>query len=281
MQGHGYVVYDFPDYAHQIADPPEDHTAYSATGYPDKSPYGRGMATDLMPHPDPKMPTLAQIGLLMYNDKMAGHPALAAMKYQNWTDASNSCWHDKWQPSHERTPSSDRGHQHNSYYTNYVDSHVMAGYDPVAVLLGGGASLMQTAALIKDTTGRHYWTDMVTSIRPVVPGADGRGEVNDFYRFMGKVGAQYAAEIRCKNFNPSAEPYGQPLDDPSYEGLIGMGLVDLSKTGSGSPGPVGPPGPAGIPGAPGEKGDKGDVGDPGVGLEPGAEIRLGFTGTVL
>jgi len=100
-----------------------------------------------------------------------------------------------------------------------------------------GGNLMTTAALIKDKAGAHYWTDMVTSIRPVTPGP--RGEVNDFWLYMGKNGSQYAAEIRCKNFNPSAEPYGQPLDAPTYEELIGMGLADVSKQ-SGTPVPPDP-----------------------------------------
>ncbi len=93
---------------------------------------------------------------------------------------------------------------------------------------GREANMATVAALVHDKAGNHYWTDMVTSIRPVSPGP--RGEVNDFYRFMGRIGPQYMAEIRCKNFNPSAEPYGQPLDSPTYEDLIAMGLVDVSKT---------------------------------------------------
>jgi hypothetical protein len=136
MQGYGYTVYDYPDDAHLLANPAEDHCPFSDTGFPSESPYGRGMATDLMPHSDPKMPTLVQIGLQMYNDKMAGHPALAAMKYQNWTDTDNNCWHDKWQYSHVRSSSTDRGHQHNSYYTDYVDSNAMTSYDPIARLRG-------------------------------------------------------------------------------------------------------------------------------------------------
>jgi lysozyme len=90
---------------------------------------------------------------------------------------------------------------------------------------------MTVAALVHDKTGKHYWSDMVTSVRPVGPGP--RDEVNDFYRFMGRVGPQYMAEIRCKNFNPSREPYGEPLDSPTYEELIAMGLVDLSLSGGG------------------------------------------------
>ncbi|MES2211466.1 MAG: glycoside hydrolase domain-containing protein [Chloroflexota bacterium] len=90
---------------------------------------------------------------------------------------------------------------------------------------------MTTAALVKDKAGKHYWTDMVTNVRPVDDAP--RAEVNDFYRFMGRAGAQYAAEVRCKNFNGSHEPYGEPLDAPTYEDLIAMGLVDVSLTAAG------------------------------------------------
>ncbi len=103
-----------------------------------------------------------------------------------------------------------------------------------ALLYGGAPTTevtMTTAALVKDKAGRHYWSDQVTTVRPVGPGP--RDEVNDFYRFMGRAGAQYAAEIRCKNFNGSHEPYGEPLDSPSYEDLIAMGLVDVSLSGAG------------------------------------------------
>jgi hypothetical protein len=93
---------------------------------------------------------------------------------------------------------------------------------------------MTVAALVHDAAGKHYWSDMVTSVRPVGPGP--RDEVNDFYRFMGKAGAQFTAEIRCKDFNGAKEPYGKPLDSPTYEDLIASGLVDISKSTSGGSG---------------------------------------------
>jgi hypothetical protein len=97
---------------------------------------------------------------------------------------------------------------------------------------------MTVAALIQDAKGAHYWTDMVSTIRPV--STAGRGEVDEFWMFMGRAGAQYAAEIRCTGFNPSREPYGKPLLEPTYEGLITRGFVDISKTKL-SPIPTPPP----------------------------------------
>ena len=99
---------------------------------------------------------------------------------------------------------------------------------------------MTTAALIQDAKGNHYWTDMVATIRPV--STSGRGEVDEFWMYMGKSGPQYAADIRCKNFNPSKEPYGAPLDAPSYEDCVARGFIDLSKIGHGPTQPVPPAG---------------------------------------
>jgi hypothetical protein len=116
-----------------------------------------------------------------------------------------------------------------------VDFNAFRGTASQYQLLINGTTVkavdMTVAALVHDKAGKHYWTDMVTSVRPVGPGP--RDEVNDFYRFMGRAGAQYMAEIRCKNFNPSREPYGEPLDTPTYEDLISMGLVYISMSGGG------------------------------------------------
>lgn len=140
LRGHGYVVYDYPDDAHLMAIPPEDHTGFSATGWPGASPFGRGMAIDIMP-PDPAkgLPTLAQLGAKMVADKMAGRRELAPLKYQNWTDDEGACWHDSWQPNYARRPSTDKGHVHQSARTDYVDSDAMVHYDPVAELMDASA----------------------------------------------------------------------------------------------------------------------------------------------
>lgn len=136
LVGYGYTVEYYPDYAHQIATPAEDHTAYSQTGWPITAAYGVGWADDIMPHSDPRMPTPGQLGAKMVADKQAGRPELVPLKYINWTDAASNCWHDKWQPDHVQTASSDRGHTHVSFRSDMEKSTAMANYDPVAELLG-------------------------------------------------------------------------------------------------------------------------------------------------
>lgn len=132
---HGYTVYYYPDRLHLIAVPAEDHTPYSETGWPIRADYGVGWALDIMPHADSRMPTPGQIAWQMISDRLAGHPATAPIKYINWTDDSNNCWHDKWQPNHVRTASNDRGHTHVSQRSDMDTSTLMLNYDPVAELL--------------------------------------------------------------------------------------------------------------------------------------------------
>lgn len=155
MVGHGYTVYYYPDLSHQLADPPEDHTAYSATGYPDRSPYGYGFADDLMPHPDPKMPSLSAIARLMIAHKNAGRPELAPLKYLNWTDDQGYCWHDTWTPNFARRSSTDRGHNHTSWRTDYQFSTLLAGYDPVAEILGSGNTM---SVVVRCTENGGYYS---------------------------------------------------------------------------------------------------------------------------
>lgn len=141
LMGHGYRVDFYPDVSHQVANPPEDHCPYSETPWPGEQPYPYCDAIDFYPHADPKMPTLAQIGAQVTADKQAGVAGVAWLKYQNWTDANDACWHDSWQPSFSRRSSSDRGHNHNSVRTDYVKSNVALGYDPIARIMNGGRKM--------------------------------------------------------------------------------------------------------------------------------------------
>lgn len=162
LTGYGYVVYYFPDEAHQIAVPAEDHTPYSETNWPGEQPYPHGMAIDIMP-PDPalKLPSLAQLGAQMYADRQAGLPGIAWLKYQNWTDAHDDCWHDKWQPEHERSGSDDEGHIHQSVRTDFVNSNAAQGYDPVARVRGKKGTRMRCYKA--SDNGTLYLGDGMTS----------------------------------------------------------------------------------------------------------------------
>jgi len=142
LQGHGYTVYAYPDEAHQTAKTPEDHTAYSATGWPGKAAFGVGYAIDIMPpKPDQKskidglpLPNLVVLGDQLVADRMANIPDLAWLKYVNRTDSTGKCWHEKWQPDHARSTSNDKGHIHASART---DKTAATNYDPVARIRGG------------------------------------------------------------------------------------------------------------------------------------------------
>lgn len=135
LRGYGYTAYDIGNERHQLADPPEDHMPYSATGWPNRSPRWYGFALDIMPPPaGSKLPTLPQLLGQIYADKMAGHPGVAWLKYMNWEPQgpSGPCYHDKWQPSHVRTTSGDRGHGHLSGRSDHYLTDTTGGYDPVA-----------------------------------------------------------------------------------------------------------------------------------------------------
>jgi hypothetical protein len=166
LAGHGYNVEYYPDYAHQIAIPAEDHTAYSETGWPITAAFGVGWADDIMPHDDPSMPTPGQIGAKMVADKQAGRPELAPLKYLNWTDESGNCWHTKWQPSFVQTTSSDRGHTHVSMRSDMETSTAMEHYDPVAELMinsSGGdmphfLNVANGGQYMADSNFEHVWS---------------------------------------------------------------------------------------------------------------------------
>lgn len=137
IRRHGYTVYTAGDRDHQMAEPPEDHTAISQSGWPIASAYGVGHAMDVMP-PTAAMvarglPTLAQIGAQMYADKQSALPAAKWLKYVNWEPSGpgGPCVQDSWQPNHQRSSSSDRGHIHVSGRSDMDTSTSADEYDPV------------------------------------------------------------------------------------------------------------------------------------------------------
>lgn len=139
LRRHGYTGpgVGIGDQAHLTATPPEDHTPYSHTPWPGSQPYPRILAFDLMPNSG--IDILALSGQI-FDDKSSGHPALAPLKYMNWTDSAGNCWHDSWQSNHTRYASSDRGHSHFSWRTDYVNSTLLSTYDPLGT--GGTSSML-------------------------------------------------------------------------------------------------------------------------------------------
>lgn len=115
----GFTVYHYPDEAHLTADPPQDHTPFSATGWPVPSARGIGHAIDIMPMPG-LMP-LPDLARRLIADRDAGVPGTWAFKYINWTDEWGDCRHVAWQPDKTVTTSIDRGHIHLSLRSDADD----------------------------------------------------------------------------------------------------------------------------------------------------------------
>ena len=81
LQGYGYTVYSYPDESHQKANTPEDHTSYSATGWPNASPRWWAFAIDVMPKKSGGMADLARMARRIIADKDAGVPGTEWIKY--------------------------------------------------------------------------------------------------------------------------------------------------------------------------------------------------------
>jgi len=139
LRRYGYTVYDLGNSRHLDADPPEDHTPYSETGWPRRSPRWWLHAIDIMPPPPRSgLPLLQQLGAQLYRDKQAGHPGVAWLKYMNWGPQSDSsAVQDSWRPDHQRSASKDAGHIHLSGRTDMTGYAGADDYDPVARIRGG------------------------------------------------------------------------------------------------------------------------------------------------
>lgn len=134
LKAAGYTVYDYPDERHQLADPPEDHTPYAATGVPVPSKRWIGHALDIMPKAGlMPLPTLARIIIRARDAKV---PGTEWIKYMNWTDENGVCRHERWDYETSlryTTTSSDRDHIHLSAYSNQDDSDTVVrnGWNPL------------------------------------------------------------------------------------------------------------------------------------------------------
>lgn len=129
LYAHGYTgpQSGIGDQSHLTATVPEDHCPYSHTPWPGTQPYPYVMAVDIMPG---EGLDLVDLGGRLFDDKNSGKPGTQPIKYINWTDSDGNCWHDSWQPNHTRYGSTDTGHIHISFRTDYVTSTVMSQYKP-------------------------------------------------------------------------------------------------------------------------------------------------------
>lgn len=134
LRAAGYTVYHYPDDAHLIAVPPQDHTPFSATGWPIPSARWVGHALDVMPTPGaPALPGLAR---QIISDTDRKVPGTGWIKYLNWTDEAGVCRHENWQNldrTRVTTSSTDKGHIHISARSDMDtwDGVARSGYSPV------------------------------------------------------------------------------------------------------------------------------------------------------
>lgn len=172
LRAHGYTVYDLGNQAHLTHYPPEDHTPFSATGWPVASRYPYVHAIDIMPPAAAALskidhmplPTLAELGAQLHDDRAAGHAGATWIKYMNWEPEGNytgPCYHCSWMPEHARRDSSDRGHIHVSCCSDAVTWTSADDYDPVqrireeqhVALTNDDARTMWNADIIKAPEG--------------------------------------------------------------------------------------------------------------------------------
>lgn len=196
---HGYTVYYKGNDDHLKKEIPEDHTPFSATGWPGKSPYPYYMAEDIMPPAAGQkskltgkpLPSLQALGRQLYDDRQAGYGPARFVKYMNWEPEGNytgPCYHDSWMPDHERISSGDRGHIHVSSRTDYYLSTASNSYDLVARTLGDDVTEAELITAIvkalKSTDGKRavceavYNTDGVIPAPPGSKNADGTPNTN-------------------------------------------------------------------------------------------------------
>jgi len=168
LRTHGLTVYDYPNEAHLTADTPEDHTPFSATGWPVSSAFGVAHAIDIMPRNDSKAALVenAAIARRLINDKNAGHPAVEWIKYLNWTDEAGNCYHISWTPQKEIRQSSDRGHVHVSGRSDRDNARCL-NYDPLVSAAQPAQKEEEMFVIAKDVpAGKYYISNMVES-RPI------------------------------------------------------------------------------------------------------------------
>lgn len=113
----GYVVYVYPNEEHLDHVPPEDHTYFSETGWPNISPKWWRHAIDIMPPARPGLPSLQILGQRIFDARQAGQ--ITWLKYMNWpsTGDLSRAVQDSWKPNHVRSASGDTGHIHLSSIT--------------------------------------------------------------------------------------------------------------------------------------------------------------------
>jgi hypothetical protein len=165
LQAHGLTVWDFPNEEHQKAEPPEDHTPYSATGWPGANQRWKARGLDIMPRSDAKAHRRenADIARQLIRDRDAGVPGVMWIKYINWTDEDGTCRQERWttggSPLQRTTRTSrDKGHVHVSGRSDADNDTRADSYDPIARTRGDDDVSALTDAII------HAWISGVSQL---------------------------------------------------------------------------------------------------------------------
>lgn len=132
LRAGGFTVYDWPDDSHLDAEPPEDHTFYSETGWPSTSPKWWRHAIDIMPKNDSVAAAaeLYELGNRIYLDRDSGK--ITWLKYMNtpaWRGRLDAARQYRWQPGLQVRASSDVGHIHLSCITGV--ERLSSPYNPL------------------------------------------------------------------------------------------------------------------------------------------------------
>lgn len=182
LRAAGYTVYDWPNDAHLDAEPPEDHTFYSETGWPKPSPKWWRHAIDVMPKPGADgARDLWLLGARIAADRQAGR--ITWLKYINRPPTSDLRYaiQEAWEPNYVKRGSSDTGHLHLSSITG-VEA-LDAPYNP---LIAAGVDGMA-----------HTIDDVYNAITAIAngeqPPAGGHSAVQDWVKTMQSYGAKLDA----------------------------------------------------------------------------------------
>jgi hypothetical protein len=174
LRSHGLTVFDEPDDHHLLADPPQDHTQFSATGWPHESPRWWRHAIDIMPPPSGGA-MLRIIGEAIFDARQAG--LITWLKYMNWPNEGNlnHAVEDRWEPDHVRAGSGDTGHIHLSCVTG-VET-LPDPFDPYPGVVVVAPGLLATDGRLGPLTIRAWQRTMHTTDDGVITQPPGRSEL--------------------------------------------------------------------------------------------------------
>jgi hypothetical protein len=219
LNAYGYTVGTRPDQRHLMADPAEDHTWYSETGWPGAALLGWCYAGDVMPPPAGSgLPSAVELGEQFAADWAGG--ILPWLKYMNRTLRDRSVIHEARDPNYRRSASSDAGHDHLSCRTDFRLYRPATPYDPVARWRANGGVV--PAPRPPESTGVPALARTLRRTSPMMHGADVKQAQDRFKARKWKIVADgwYGDDTRdvVVRYQRDSTAHGWPL---SPDGEIG------------------------------------------------------------